>query len=85
MEPLLIRLPAMAHPAYPAPPAPEAVLASRLAVTSRILRLADGDAAFAAQIRGMLWAEYGAVGAPLGLTEDGMMVWWGERMDDLPE
>jgi hypothetical protein len=72
----------MSYPAYTAAPSPDVVAASRLALAPRILRLADGDPAFAAQIREMMWGEYCAVGAPLGRTEEGMMVWWGERLDD---
>lgn len=53
---------------------------SRLHLVPRILRLADGDPAFAAQIRHMMWTEYCDSGAPHGRSEDGMMVWWSEQL-----
>lgn len=53
---------------------------SRLDLAPRILRLADGDPAFAAQIRSLMWTEYCDSGAPHGRSEDGMMVWWAERL-----
>lgn len=59
---------------------PAEAQASRLRLLARILRLADGDAAVAAQIRGMMWAEYCEAGAPLGVDEDGMYVWWDEAL-----
>ena len=74
----------MPYPAYSASPSLEAAAESRRIIASRILRLADGDLAFAAQIRAMMWGEYCAAGAPFGHSEDGMMVWWGERLEDLP-
>lgn len=75
----------MSYPAYPAALSPDVVAESRRAIAPRILRLADGDLAFATQIRTMMWGEYCAAGAPFGHSEDGMMVWWGERLEDLPE
>lgn len=59
---------------------PSAVAGSRLRVFTRILQLTDGDAALATQIRAMLWAEYCEAGAPLGMTEDGMYVWWDDEL-----
>lgn len=59
---------------------PAAVAESRLRVFTHILQLADGDTALATQIRGMLWAEYCAAGAPLGMSEDGMYLWWHDEL-----
>ncbi len=84
-EPFLLYFYEMSYPASPAAPSLEMVAESRRAITPRILRLADGDVVFAAQIRTMMWGEYCAAGAPFGQSEDGMMVWWGERLGDLPE
>ncbi len=75
----------MSYSAYTAAPSPESVDASRLSLAPRILRLADGDLAFAAQIREMMWGEYCDAGAPLGRSEEGMMVWWVEELGGLPE
>ena len=66
----------------PDPVAHDAGEAARLDVTTRLLRLAGGNASFATQMREMLWCEYRAAGAPLGHTEDAMMLWWGERLSD---
>jgi hypothetical protein len=75
----------MSYPAsFPALDA-DAVETSRLDLVPRILRLADGDPAFAAQIRHMMWSEYCGSGAPLGRSEDGMMIWWSERLDTLAD
>lgn len=59
----------------------ETVEASRLALVPRLLRLTDGDPAFTAQIRGMMWDRYCDSGAPHGRSENGMMVWWSEQLD----
>ena len=68
----------LAHlPAYDS----HAVEVSRLDLTPRILRMADGDPAVAAQIRDMMWGEYCSSGAPLGHSEEGMMVWWSELLE----
>lgn len=72
----------MAHPTSAPTFSPETIATSRLDLTLRILQLADGDKAFAAQIREMMWGEYCDAGAPLGHSEDGMMVWWHEEMGD---
>jgi hypothetical protein len=61
---------------------PETVEGSRLDLTPRILQLADGDKAFAAQIREMMWGEYCREGAPFGHSEEGMMVWWHEELGE---
>jgi len=74
----------MTYPANPSALSPEAADASRLHLASHILRLADGDPAFAARIREMMWGEYRAAGAPLGLSEEGMFVWWGEELSGVP-
>lgn len=63
----------------------DTIEASRLDLAPRILRLADGDSAFAAQIRAMMWGEYCSAGTPLGHSEEGMMVWWSEKLDDWSE
>lgn len=55
---------------------PAAVAESRLRLFTRILQLADGDPAQATRIRRLLWVEYCEAGAPCGMTEDGMYVWW---------
>lgn len=60
----------------------ETVESGRLDLVPRILRLADGDPVFAAQIRSMMWTEYCNSGAPHGRSEDGMMVWWNEQLDE---
>lgn len=69
-------------PHHPAPPAvdPAEAEASRLRLLPRILRLAGGDADVATRIRGLMWAEYCEAGAPLGVSEDGMYVWWDEAL-----
>ena len=59
---------------------PALIAESRLRLTTRILRLAGGDMALAAHIRGMLWADYCDAGAPLGVSEDGMYVWWDDEL-----
>ena len=59
---------------------PDAIAASLARVAPQVLRLADGDPAFAAQIRSMMWGEYRDAGAPMGHSESGMMVWWDEQM-----
>lgn len=69
---------------FPAPDS-QTVEASRLELAPRILRLADGDPTFAAQIREMMWGEYCHAGTPMGHSEEGMMVWWSERLDDWSE
>ncbi|MEM1042695.1 MAG: hypothetical protein AAGI91_08710 [Bacteroidota bacterium] len=61
---------------------PSAAESSRVRMTSRILRLTDGEPAYTAQIRTMLWTEYCDAGAPLGRSEEGMLVWWDRRMTD---
>jgi hypothetical protein len=71
----------MPHPAYLPTLDSETIEASRLDLTPRILRIADGDPAFAAHIRSMMWGEYCDSGAPLGRSEEGMMVWWNEQLD----
>lgn len=73
----------MSLPAYLPALDSDTVAASRLDLTPRILRLADGDPAFAAHIRGMMWDEYRRAGAPLGHSEEGMTVWWSEHLDAL--
>lgn len=59
---------------------PALVAESRIYVTTRVLRTAAGDPALASQIRGMMWAEYCDAGAPLGVSEDGMYVWWTDAL-----
>lgn len=59
---------------------PDLVAASRIRLTTRVLRLADGEPSLVTQIRGLLWADYCDAGAPLGVSEEGMFVWWDERM-----
>lgn len=61
---------------------PDAVEVSRLELAARVLRLADGDKAFADQIREMMWGEYCSAGAPLGHSEEGMMVWWNRELSE---
>lgn len=61
---------------------PSTVESSRVRMTSRILRLTDGEPAYTAQIHSMLWSEYCEAGAPLGRSEEGMLVWWDRRMSD---
>ncbi len=61
---------------------PATAESSRVRMISRILRLTDGEPAYTAQIRTMLWSEYCDAGAPLGRTEEGMLVWWDRRMSD---
>ena len=70
----------MSAPATPPTLDADLVAACRLRLTLRILRIADGESALASQIRGWLWADYCAAGAPLGVSEDGMTIWWDERM-----
>ena len=74
----------MSHSAYSSAPSPDVAHASRIALAPRILRLADGDPVFAAQIREMMWGEYGEAGAPLGRSEEGMMVWWEGQLGPQP-
>ncbi len=71
----------MPHSAAMPPSADAATESSRLHTTSRLLRLADGDSAFTAQIRTMMWSEYCDVGAPLGRSEEGMLAWWDRELD----
>ncbi|MDT7858230.1 hypothetical protein RQM47_16395 [Rubrivirga sp. S365] len=42
----------------------------------RVLEVADGDPAFAAALRGMMWDAYVRAGRPLGPSEDDMFTWW---------
>jgi hypothetical protein len=60
---------------------PETIEGSRLSLTPRILQLADGDKEVAAQIREAMWGEYRHAGAPLGHSEEGMMVWWHDELE----
>ncbi len=62
--------------------APAVAESSRVRMTSRILHLTDGEPAYTAQIRSMMWSEYCDAGAPLGRSEEGMLVWWDRKLND---
>lgn len=59
---------------------PAVVSESRLRLTAHILHLTGGEASLATQIRAMLWADYCDAGAPLGVSEDAMYVWWNDAL-----
>ena len=59
---------------------PSTVEESRIFLTTHLLRLTGGDSALATQLRGMMWADYCDAGAPLGVNEDGMYVWWADAL-----
>lgn len=48
---------------------------ARLAVTTSLLRLADGHHGFLDTLRAGLWQAYAEAGYPDGATEDGMFEW----------
>lgn len=45
-------------------------------VRLRVLQVADGDEAYAAALRGMMWDAYVQAGRPFGPKEDAMFAWW---------
>ena len=59
---------------------PSTVEESRIFLTIHLLRLTGGDTALTTQIRGRMWAEYCYAGAPLGVSEDAMYVWWADAL-----
>lgn len=61
---------------------PAHVAAARVRFATALLRLSDGDPMFTDTLRGWLWADYCAAGAPFGLTEDGLCVWCDDSKDE---
>jgi len=59
-------------------PDPSRVAPARLRLATTLLAFTDGDPTLTDTLRGWLWADYQAAGAPYGPTEDGLYLWCDE-------